>query len=334
MSLRIEGDADTTVLNVSGIEPGIRIRGLSAEAAPGFLGQGPRIEAWAARKRRIVCEIAQPDGQAELTASPKAAKYTTSDGSVWLESDRAARVATDPSFSEPVFTGPRSLATAVAQQWARLGAVTLHAAAVQIQGVHILLLGRKGTGKSTACLSAIAAGGKVVSDDWLLAHLAQDKQPRIVSLRRKLLIRNGAAARTLLSKIPEVRTRRLSDRPKEILEEASRYSTPEMHGIDALLVLQRPRAARPTQSAIQACPPNQAFSAMISAATPLFYSRSYPHERCQLVTIASRMLSARSFHAVLGADLCADPAYFWVKLAGQIHRKKGRHFADPLASRP
>ena len=70
---------------------------------------------------------------------------------------------------------PQALHLLLTQQWARAGLMPVHACAFSIAGQGILALGDRGAGKSSLVLAALAAGARIVSDDWLLLGLDTDQ---------------------------------------------------------------------------------------------------------------------------------------------------------------
>ena len=84
---------------------------------------------------------------------------------------------------------PQSLHLLLAQQWARAGIMTLHAAAVSTPGGGILSLGPRGAGTSTLTVSALAAGLGVITDDWMILGRAADGQIEVERLRGFLMLR-------------------------------------------------------------------------------------------------------------------------------------------------
>ena len=72
------------------------------------------------------------------------------------------------------------------------GSSFLHGAAVIVRDLPILLLGEGGSGKSTMAAAALAAGGKLVSDDSLILYPTDSRRLAVRSLRRDLILREGS----------------------------------------------------------------------------------------------------------------------------------------------
>ncbi len=73
------------------------------------------------------------------------------------------------------------------------GECFLHAAAVELRGRRLLLIGDTGSGKSTVAAAVAACGGRVISDDSLILGRA-DRRPLVRAARRSLWLRPGSAA--------------------------------------------------------------------------------------------------------------------------------------------
>lgn len=211
-----------------------------------------------------------PDGRAILQSGAP--------GSVRIESHH--RLAGD-------MLQPQSLYLLLAQQWARAGLMLVHGAAFELDGVGVLALGDKGAGKSVLTAAALAAGARVVSDDWVMVGL--DRNGRLVAerLREFLMLRHGQACDRLMAALPDLRAAPLAKRPKTVFHvgdqpESVRRQFITACSVDRIWLLKRPSSGRFQTSARTPASPVQALSALIQATMPLLFSRRFAHESAEL----------------------------------------------------
>lgn len=175
---------------------------------------------------------------------------------------------------------PRSFTLLLAQQWARSGALPLHAAMLVVDGRGVLVLGRRGAGKSVLGLAAVSAGHQLVSDDTVL--LAPSSEGVIVAerLRSFFMLRHGWAAGRLLQRLPGLAFAS-GERPKTscMVPDDDQRRFPHMAGIDAIWLLQRPHDARPDCSRIGPVAPQFVLAALIEAGSAMLFGSSFPYER-------------------------------------------------------
>jgi hypothetical protein len=199
------------------------------------------------------------------------------------------------------------VSAAVTHLLARQGLATLHACAMEIGGVGVLGLGESFAGKTTVSMAAVRAGGKVVSDDLVLAGVGPTGQVDLTPLRSYWFLR-GQTRRIVPKRLTGMMletsedgvTRWVlprSDRQSESLDR----STPEI--VWLLSVDRRLREGRVAEVA-QA----MVFAGLIRASSPIFLSRHCPRERAALMPVF-RALSegCRAFRVRLGRRLLEDP---------------------------
>lgn len=205
---------------------------------------------------------------------------------------------------------PTSLHLLLAQQWARGGVMPMHAAALKFGGRGILVLGRRGAGKSVLGVATILAGGGLISDDWLLAGTGTDDQPVIERIRNFIMLRQGWASQRLLSQLPELRFQPHRTRPKLVfrLDDQPDQRFPVSTGIDEIWMLSRPDRGRREHTRKTPAPASAALAGLISASVPLLYGASFPHERAALLSTCRSVLATASCHCVeTGLDLVKQP---------------------------
>jgi len=91
----------------------------------------------------------------------------------------------------------------VAHLLALQGGVMLHGAAFEIGGTGVLAVGYSGSGKSTIAAAALTTGGKIVSDDLLLAAKQPSGEIGLATMRRNMVLRE-AGFQILPEKIREL----------------------------------------------------------------------------------------------------------------------------------
>lgn len=103
---------------------------------------------------------------------------------------RAATIAVHPDLFDRFDLVQLATEGALTRALASYGAVCIHAAAFEIEGIPILAVGPSGAGKSTLTAVALAAGGRVVSDDSLILGRSTDGTIIVRPSRPDLLFRD------------------------------------------------------------------------------------------------------------------------------------------------
>jgi len=199
------------------------------------------------------------------------------------------------------------LGFAVSHAFALQGGVVLHAAAFELEGRRVLSLGLSGGGKSTLAAAALRAGGRVVSDDLLLAGQDDAGFGRVEALRKDLSLR--APSHRLL---PPALARRLSETnfAGESRLMLQRQNCPEcfMRGLRPDVILQTTVDRRLKKTRITPLTQADSLSVLIRSASPLFFSARYPAERAAMLPVLLRLAETIRGHRVrLGKDLMAAP---------------------------
>lgn len=97
-----------------------------------------------------------------------------------------------PALDRPECLEPL-VEAALAHALAAGGECFLHAAALELRGRSLLVVGDSAAGKSTLAAAAVACGGRVISDDSLLLGL-DGGRPLVRGARRNVWLRAGSAA--------------------------------------------------------------------------------------------------------------------------------------------
>ncbi|MCK9538602.1 hypothetical protein [Dokdonella sp.] len=210
------------------------------------------------------------------------------------------------------------LARLVATQYhARWGRACVHGALLQVDGAGVLVVGQRASGKSVLSASALAAGGGIVSDDYLLVAKREDGVfgERI---REFLSLRRSWAGEALVDLTGlEWSLGRSGNRAYlRVPEGDARF--PVHARIDRIWVLRRPRAGRRQHSSLEAMSHAEVYAALVTAIQPLLLGPDFPHERAQLQTLlAGLMASAPAARLETGQDVVTDPAATWHRLLGE-----------------
>jgi len=244
------------------------------------------------------------------------------DGRAHLQSGASGRVTVEDSHKLGESLIPRSLNLLLAQQWARAGLMMVHGAAFRYESTGVLALGRQGAGKSTLTAAVLAAGGQVVSDDWLLLGNLPTGGIGAQRLREFLMFRHSAPVSELLNQIPELRvvgTQAGCKRIAPTAEQAECMSSqlPGHIEIDQTWILAKPSSARPQKCVNQNASSANLLAMLVEATMPLLFGNAFPLERGALLTTAKKMVKHLETPTVLtGIELVETPTRTLNKLVG------------------
>ncbi len=305
--------ADSTSLHGTTLPFEVRLDGIAAAELRQILAGRSIAAGWAGRVRRLTVAAVAP----ETSSAAETYRHVFVDGTAILRSGCRARVEVGDDSQAPEYLLPQSLNLALAQQWARLGLMALHAAALRVGNRHVLVLGPKASGKSTLCLATLATGGQVLSDDWLL--LGQDSHARVVCerLRRFLMVRDCWASDQLQVLRPDLAFRRSGARPKQVLpvETEGAHFLPSL-AIDEIWVMERTRGARGAYSRKSPENATHVLAHLIKAAMPLLFSARFALEhRAQMRTAQALLQACPAYRVQTGTDLVEQPVATLERLA-------------------
>ena len=282
------------------------VTGLEPEELAAAFGQGRWPRTWA-RERNIRVELPGPESSAAEPAAPAAPSLERAfeDGTVSLFTGRPAQVRVAPTDEEPEFPMPKCLMVAIAHQWARLGRMTLHAAAIEYQGTGLLALGRSGAGKTTLSLAAIAAGGRIVSDDWVMLR-EENGALLCTSLRDRLLVRTSDASQTLLHQVGgRLKAGKKTPDKRWFDGRAGELMRGKMH-CGAIVAL-RQEDPRPDQSNFERLKPASLYSEILNATSALLMSNRLATEAAALQRLARQLNRLPSVSMTGGKDVTEVP---------------------------
>ena len=272
---------------------------------------------WAARAGGPALDVDNPS--AEIFSDGPPFDQAFDDGTARLQSGAPGRlVVEDGQAPEPRLLMPRSFTLLMSQQWARSGALPLHAGAFEFDGRGVLVLGRRGAGKSVTSMAALAAGARLVSDDWVLLAPDRSGQPAVERMREFFMLRGGWAAEQLIARLPDLPFV-VGHRPKSAfwLQDRSDPRFPAGCAIEQLWVLERPRAGRGARTSSAPMAAATAMARLIESSTALLFGGSFPHER-QAALHTLRLLIGRVTcrTVVAGVDLVEQPQRVIAELLG------------------
>jgi hypothetical protein len=251
------------------------------------------------------------EAEAEDIAVPR--EMDLADGKVQLQSGRAGRVEVQAHHALANTLIPQSLNLLMAQQFARSGLMMVHGAALRIDGIGILALGARGSGKSVLSAAALAAGAEIVSDDWLLVGRAEGGRFHAERLREFLMLRHGWATDRLLQALTGLGGRVTPGRVKTVLDieqqpESVRRRFPVSIALDRAWLLHRPRCGRTARSTSFACSQADALAAIIGATMPLLFGSEFPVESRALMASARGLIADLDWRGIhTGLDLVDQP---------------------------
>lgn len=303
--------AETAVIQPDAFDAPIDVAGIGAEAMAGlFRGSARARDHW-----RHPLELTA--GLAGATNAPAGTPFEMDlpDGRAILPSGAPGTVRVEPHHHlADDLLQPQSLYLLLAQQWARAGLMLVHGAAFEFDGTGILALGDKGAGKSVLTAAAMAAGARVVSDDWVMVGLDPAGRLRAERLREFLMLRHGQACDLLMSRLADLKPAPLAKRPKTVFhfrdqpESIRRQCIPTCN-IDRVWLLKRPPSGRFQPSTGTEATPVQALAALIQATMPILFSRRFALEAAELRKTTDAAFSRhRRCTVSTGPDLLDHPA--------------------------
>ena len=205
------------------------------------------------------------------------------------------------------FVAATMLESALIHALAMGGFVVNHAAALEVGGAGLLVVGSSRAGKSTLCAAALAAGGAVVSDDSVILGLDDEGVAMAGALRRNLWLRSGS-----VDLLPEGLRARLLETTSfgERRWGLERVAFPEIFQTrvrpKAIVLLRRDLRVR--EFALRRVSSADGLAALILASSPLFLSARYPVEREKCMpTLLALVNGTPCFEVRMGRVLVADP---------------------------
>ncbi|WP_376697522.1 hypothetical protein [Wenzhouxiangella sp. EGI_FJ10305] len=319
--MRVEADTDhqgpacRLVAEALGVE--IAITGLSAgEMRYRLEGQGEPWR-WAdlVGHGPITVSLATDPIHEPVEGAPVVYERDLPDGEVRLVSGGRAEFRVESRHDAHGGILPYCFHAAVAQQLARAGVLTLHAATVIVPQGGILAIGRKGAGKSTLTASALKAGLGVVTDDWVLAGVTGQVM-QVERMRDYMMWRKGWAIEQLKRFLPADLLRESSTRPRFQLwlpEGDPRF--PGSATVAAACVLERPASGRREQTRSSPIAGARALGSIMESSMPLVLSERLPVERsCLLPRLIALLAHQRWYRVEAGTDLVEHTQAAWHSL--------------------
>lgn len=210
---------------------------------------------------------------------------------------------------------PAALGFAFAQQWARHGHACVHGALLRVEGTGVLVVGQRAAGKSVLSASALAAGGAIVSDDYVLVGLQAGK-PVGERIRGFVSLRRSWAARALGERLPGAWSHNRNQSRAFLRIPDGDPSFPNHASIDRVWVLGRPRSARRETSLLEPLAQARLYAALVAAMQPLLLGADFPYERARLSTLLAELASLPAARIETGQDIVIDPQTAWRRLLG------------------
>ncbi|HET8897226.1 MAG TPA: hypothetical protein VFN09_00390 [Rhodanobacteraceae bacterium] len=209
---------------------------------------------------------------------------------------------------------PAAMSFAFAQQWARLGFASVHGALLQVDDCGVLVLGKRGAGKSVLASSALTAGGAIVSDDHLLLG-CQNDQLVGERIRAFMSLRASWAASALFKHSLDGWLGHQRQHRSYLAIAPDDHRFPTACRIDRIWLLERPRTGRGVHSTLAAVSQATVYARLLNSIQPLLLGAAFPHEARLLgaltLQLASRIPAAR---LVTGQDIVTAPRDTWRQL--------------------
>jgi len=216
------------------------------------------------------------------------------------------------------FVAATMLEAALIHALAMGGFVVNHAAAVEVGGAALLVVGPSRAGKSTLCAATLAAGGAVVSDDSLILGFDEDGVPAAGALRRDLWLRDGSVVL-----LPERLRARLWETESfgERRWGLGRAEFPKLFKTrvqpKAIVILRRDLRLR--DFVLRRISSADGLAGLILASSPLFLSARYPVERKMCMPALLALVNgAPCFEVRMGRELVEDPVGTVIRLAEDV----------------
>lgn len=209
---------------------------------------------------------------------------------------------------------PAAIGFAFAQQWARIGHAFFHGALLRVRGEGVLVVGVRASGKSVLSASALAAGGGIITDDFLLLGV-KDEVLVGERIRQFLALRRSWAADALVEGFSEVWQPDRSGRRVFLSVSRDDERFPEFSRIDRIWVLKRPRAGRRVHSSLDRVSNAEVYASLVSAIQPLLLGVDFPHERNKLQALFAKLVSSVPTARIeTGQDIVLEPKRTWDRL--------------------
>lgn len=210
---------------------------------------------------------------------------------------------------------PAAMSFAFAQQWARLGHACVHGAMLNVHGKGVLVVGQRAAGKSVLSASALAVGGAIITDDYLLLGANNDDIVLGERIRRFISLRRSWASDALVKNFGEGWTPDRSGRRVFLRVEPDDERFPEFSRIDTVWVLVRPRAGRSNHSSLERISHAEVYAALVSSIQPLLLGTEFPHERNKLTDLFAKLITRVPVARIeTGQDIVLDSTRTWERL--------------------
>jgi len=187
------------------------------------------------------------------------------------------------------------------------GGVVLHGSVFDLGGVGVFALGDSGSGKTTLAAASLRAGGRVVSDDLVLASVSAIGEIAAATLRREMLLREAgfsvlpAALRQDLWTFDDAGETRWQLSPDQAPARFKHWTRPQKLWL--VSVDRRLKASR-----VAAVDQATALTWLIRGTTALFLRAPFHEERLAvLATLRNLAEDCPAFRIRLGRDLLEAP---------------------------
>jgi hypothetical protein len=203
-------------------------------------------------------------------------------------------VATHEAESDRFVLGQALLAPLIGPALRPWGLLVLHACAVDWQGRAILFPAASRSGKSTLALALVRAGFRLLSDDSPILRRDPDGSLRLLAYPEPMRVLPDSLAR-----FPETRAAHTeASGLKRLLDPAQLYDDPYVESSTPDLIILPKIADRPSSS-VNACPPGQALTELVSGIAFGSTGRTMARD---LPMLAQLVRSCRTYALDTGSD--------------------------------
>ncbi len=277
---------------------------------------GYRVRVAEVRPRAARLPLRRPGWWARLRRAGGSDRVVVPGGTVSIAPGvREAEVRLRSPVGAPPAGSVEVVGVALEHALALHGAAVLHAAAVEVNGVGMVVVGGREAGKSTLAAAVLASGGRVASDD---AVVLDGPGMAVRPLRRDLWFRAGS-----WRLLPPGLARGLEEVvlpwERRWVLRRSRCGRAAADTVRPVVLVELRRDRRLSEFRVRRLAAGEALAALIRAGSPLFLAPRYREERAALLPVLARAAERLpAFEVRMGRGLLDEPAGTLASLVARL----------------